>query len=67
MSKASEWAKHQPKDLHLRQLGSPFSTIVFLVNENGRPAMRIDNSGPYSAKEARRLIKWITAVFGETP
>ena len=60
--KASQWAKRQPRELHLRQIGG-YSTIVFMVTENGVAGMRIDNAGPFSKREALKLKRWIEEYF----
>lgn len=66
MRKASQRAKSQPKDMHLQQMGSRFTTLVFLVADNGVPGMRIDNAGPFDARESRKLARWILDAFGES-
>lgn len=68
MSKASEWAKRQPRQLYLRQIGSPYTVNVFMVVEkNGVPGMRIHDSGPFAKRDALRLARWILDTFGEEP
>lgn len=65
MSRASDWAKRKPKDLHLRSQDGPYTTLVFLVADNGlAPGMRIDNAGPFNRQQSLRLARWILNAFG---
>jgi len=66
MSKASRWAQCQPKDIQLRSMEGHY-TAIFLVTDEGKPGMRIDNSGPFNRRESLRLARWILDTFGETP
>ena len=66
MSKASEWAKREPKNLALPQMGSPCAVSVFLVTEKGVPGMRIDNLGPFNKRQSKRLASWILDTFEES-
>ncbi len=56
--KASQWVKH------LKQIGSPYLIAVFMLVENGVPAMQIDNAGPFTKREALKLKRWIEEYFG---
>lgn len=66
-TKASEWAKREPRELQLRQMGNPNLSriLVFMTTEDGAPGMRIDNAGPFDRRESLRLAQWIRDYFQE--
>lgn len=64
-TKASEWAKREPVELLLQQMGATHPVQVFMVTENGVPGMRIDNAGPFNRRESMRLARWIQTYFKE--
>ena len=67
VSRASELARRLPKDIHIRQMGSPYACMIYMVNVNGVPAMWIDNAGPFNKRESMKLARWILDTFEEKP
>lgn len=65
MKRASELAGQPVADLHLRQLGSHYLACVYVdLIKAGKPCLRIENLGPFTAREAMKLARWIEKAFG---
>lgn len=51
------------KNMLVRQMGSKYPVLIFMVLENGVPGMRIDNAGPFNKRESLKIARWIREAF----